>query len=322
MMPNFDTGCVRVRLACADGWVRAVQVGSARPNAAMVLRGRTADQAVRLVPLLFALCGQAQARAAVLASAAARGEECAPRLDPGVQREVLREHLWRWLLDLPPLLGEDALQQEFTDATKWVTEGRRDELHALLTSPRIAALRLRLQQADELPSPQFCLLPPFDARSSLAEWPRLTAGFCRLPDWRGMAAETGAVARQRQRTENSTPLLSARWLARFDELLDWATGDDQVGAGGTVSATPVAPGIGRSLVETARGLLMHEIVLDGESVADYLIVAPTEWNFHPQGVLVAHLLGQAAGNRDALQRRVARAVAALDPCVPWELEWI
>ncbi len=321
MMPDFDAGCVRVRLACAGGRVCAVQVGSERPDIARALRGRAADQAVRLVPLLFALCGEAQARAAVLALAAARGDECVLRLEPNVQREVLREHLWHWLLDLPPPLGEEALQQEFTDATKWVAEGRRDELYALLTSPRIAALRLRLQQADEPPSPTSRLLPQFDVKSSLAEWPRLTAGFCRLPEWRGAAAETGAIARQRQRTENSTQLLSARWLARFGELLDWATGDDWVGAGGTVSAAAVAPGIGRSLVETARGLLMHEIVLDGESVADYLIAAPTEWNFHPQGTLVNHLLGQEAGNRDVLQQHVARAVAALDPCVPWELEW-
>ncbi|MDE2118326.1 MAG: hypothetical protein KGJ19_07010 [Betaproteobacteria bacterium] len=320
-MPNFDTGCVRLRLACADGRVSAVQVSSERPDIARALRGRTADQTVRLVSLLFALCGEAQSRAAVLALAAARGEECVLRLDPGVQREVLREHLWRWLLDLPPLLGEGALQQEFIDAAKWIAEGRRDELHALLTGPRIAALRLRLQQADEPHSPRTLMLPSFDAKNSLAEWPRLTAGFCRLPEWRGAAAETGAIARQRQKTENPASFLSTRWLARLGEPLDWAAGDDRAGAGGTVSAAAVAPGIGRSLVETARGLLMHEIVLDGERVADYLIAAPTEWNFHPQGVLADHLLGQEAGNRDSLLRRVARAVAALDPCVPWELEW-
>ncbi len=321
-MPNFDTGCVRVRLTCADDLVSAVQVGSERPDVALALRGHTADQALQLVPLLFALCGEAQARAGILALAAARGEECVPRLDPSVQCEVLREHLWHWLLDLPPLLGEKALQHEFVTAAGWIEEGRRDELHALLASPRIAALRLRLQQADESPSPQPRLLPPFDARSSLAEWPRLTAGFCRLPDWCGNAAETGAIARQQQRIENSTLLLSARWLARFDELLDWATDDEQVGAGGAVSATPVAPGIGRSLVETARGLLMHEVVLDGERITDYMIVAPTEWNFHPQGMLANHLLGQEARNRDALQQRVRHAVAALDPCVRWELEWV
>lgn len=320
-MPNFDTGRVRVLLTCADGRVSTVHISSERPDAAMVLRGRIADQAVQLLPLLFALCGQAQACAALLALAAARGEECAPRLDPDVQREVLREHLWRCLLDLPPLLGEAVLQQEFVSAVKWIAEGNRAELYALLHSPRIAALYKCLQQTEEPHLFPSRMLPRLDARSSLAEWARLSAEFCRLPDWRGMAAETGAIARQQQTEEKIDPSFYSRWRARFDELLEWAAGDVQIGSGGTVSAIPVAPCIGRSLVETARGLLMHEIVLDGERIADYFIVAPTEWNFHPQGILVDELLGQDAGDRDALQQHVARAVAALDPCVPWELEW-
>ncbi|MFA5123643.1 nickel-dependent hydrogenase large subunit [Zavarzinia sp.] len=76
------------------------------------------------------------------------------------------------------------------------------------------------------------------------------------------------------------------------------------------------------MVETARGLLMHEIVLDGERIADYFIVAPTEWNFHPQGPLAGWLMGRAANDREAVQRFAARAVAALDPCVRWELKWL
>jgi Ni,Fe-hydrogenase I large subunit len=88
-----------------------------------------------------------------------------------------------------------------------------------------------------------------------------------------------------------------------------------------VSAVPVASAVGRALVETARGLLMHEVVLDGEFVADYLIVAPTEWNFHPQGVLHNRLLGADARDRNALHQQVARLVTTLDPCVPWELQW-
>lgn len=320
MIPNFDIGGVRVQLACAEGRVSAVQVSSERPDVAVVLRGRIADQAVQQLPLLFAPCGQAQARAAALALAAARGEECVPRLDPDVQREVLREHLWRCLLDLPALLGESALQQEFLSAMKWIAEGNRAELHRLLSSPRIAALHRRLQEIEQPHPIPSRLLPRLDARSSLAEWPRLSARFCRLPDWRGIPAGTGAITRQRQ-VDKTTSLFSACWQARFDELRAWATDDVSVGAGGTVSAMPVADGIGRSIVDTARGLLMHEIVLDGERIADYLIVAPTEWNFHPQGVVVDQLLGQEAGDGDALQQHVARTVAALDPCVPWELEW-
>ena len=75
-------------------------------------------------------------------------------------------------------------------------------------------------------------------------------------------------------------------------------------------------------METARGLLMHEVALDVEHIADYFIVAPTEWNFHPQGPLVDWLKGRDAGDREAMNGFVGRAVAALDPCVPWDLELI
>src|SRR5574340_1629674 len=145
MTPNFDTGLVRVQLACAEGSVSAVRVSSARPDVAVVLRGRIADQAVQLLPLLFALCGRAQARAGALALAAARGEECAPQLDPDVQREAMREHLWRCLLDLPSLLGVAELQQEFVSAVKWLAGENRNALHGFLTGTPIAALRRRLQ---------------------------------------------------------------------------------------------------------------------------------------------------------------------------------
>lgn len=320
-MPNFDPGHVRVKLTCENARVSAVQISSERPDVAMALRGRTADQALQLVPLLFALCGQAQARAARLAYAAARGEECLPEIDPNVQREVLREHAWRCLLDLPPLLGETALQQEFISALKYLADGNRDELRALLTRPDIAKLRLLLTQTDAPPFPASRLLPILNAKNSLAEWPRLSAEFSRLPTWHGQTAETGAFARQAQKNANPTAHLSARWQARFDELIEWATGNEQIGAGGTVSASPVESCIGRAVIETARGLLMHEITLDGEHIADYQIVAPTEWNFHPGGTLADHLLGQEIGNRAGLQQSITRAVAALDPCVPWELQW-
>jgi Ni,Fe-hydrogenase I large subunit len=66
---------------------------------------------------------------------------------------------------------------------------------------------------------------------------------------------------------------------------------------------------------------MHEVELDGGRIADYKIVAPTEWNFHPKGALATYLLGQPGGDRGKLERRIAHLVAELDPCVPWTLEW-
>ncbi|OHC64098.1 MAG: hypothetical protein A2040_15940 [Rhodocyclales bacterium GWA2_65_19] len=322
MTAGIDAGCVRLRIASADGRVGAVDVASERPAVAQALRGRPADKAVRLVPLLFALCGQAQGRAATLALDAARGKECRAHLDPAIQREALREHLWRWLLDLPLLLGEAAMRQEFVAAAGWIAAGQREKLGALLTGPGIEALRRRLTEVEDVDDLEANFLPLLDAQASLGRWPRFDPDFCRQPHWQGAAAETGAIARRLAATAAPATAFAARWLARLEELRDWAAGNATVGAGGTASAASAAAASGRALVETARGLLMHEIVLDGERIADYFIVAPTEWNFHPQGSLPRWLIGRPASDREAVQRFAARAVAALDPCVRWELEWL
>ena len=321
MTAGLDSGCVRIRLAAEGGVVSAVHVASERPAVASSLHGRAADEAVRLVPLLFALCGKAQGRAAGLALAAARGQPCPALLDPMIEQEVMREHLWRWLLDLPPLLGEAPLREEFVAAVAWVAQCRRDELAALLAGPRIVDLRSRLGTIEDAPDPHHPLLPALDAQASLACWSGLDAAFCKMPEWRGAPAETGAYARQQGSAERPATAFAARWLARLEELHNWARGRATVGAGGTASAAQVIPGRGRALVETARGLLMHEIVLDGDRIADYSIVAPTEWNFHPQGPLAGWLIGRDAGDREALQKFAAHSVAALDPCVRWELQW-
>ncbi|MBK9020952.1 MAG: nickel-dependent hydrogenase large subunit [Sulfuritalea sp.] len=322
MSAGIDPGCVRLKLACAHGRVAAVEVSSERPVVAQALRGRSAGQAVSLVPLLFALCGKAQGRAAQLALAAARGRACEAQVDPDIEREALREHLWRWLLDLPPLLGAAAMQFEFVEAMRWLSGGQRAELAAFLAGPRIEELVWHLREVEDVGDAGTQLLPAFDARGSLASIARLDADFCRHPHWLGAAAETGAFARRGRGEGLAAGALAMRWLARLAELREWTVGGSIVGVGGTASAIPLEAGRGRALVETARGLLMHEIVLDGERIADYFIVAPTEWNFHPQGPLAGWLLGRDAGDRDALEKFAARAVAALDPCVRWELEWL
>jgi hypothetical protein len=320
MSDGIDPGCVRLRLVVVDGRVGSVAVASERPLVAAVLRGRPADAATKLVPLLFALCGKAQGRAAELALAAARGGQCTAHIDAAVQAEAMREHLWRWLLDLPPLLGEAVDQAEFAGLARDLAAGRREGVADFLASDRIARLCSRLKEMDDPAATRGGLLPSLDAAASLLPWPQLDAGFCARPQWQGRAAETGAIARRPYTTTEGA--CAARWLARLDELRDWATGNEKVGAGGTASAVHLAPGRGRALIETARGLLMHEIALDGERIADYFIVAPTEWNFHAQGPLAAWLMGRAANKREELHAFAARAVAALDPCVRWELEWL
>lgn len=312
-------GCLRVRLDIRGGRVTAIDVADQRPAAAARLRGRAVDEAIGLVPLLFSVCGKAQACAAVLAVAAAQGVETAPRLDPAVEREVMREHLWRWWLDLPPLLGLAPREDLFVAGTRALAEGR-SALGGLLADPAWGEVLQALHRIEE-PDGEAAtsLLPTFTAAGSLLPWPRLDAAFASRPQWEGEAAETGAFARWQGQNPGGAGPLAARWLARSAEIWSWAQGGAKVGAGGTVSAVPVAPNCGRALVETARGLLMHEVMLDGDGrIADYVIVAPTEWNFHPRGSLADWLHG--CRHDAGLHVLAARAVATLDPCVPCEVE--
>jgi hypothetical protein len=144
--------------------------------------------------------------------------------------------------------------------------------------------------------------------------------FEQAPTWHGAPAETGALARMQ-----GAPLIAcvqritghsaaARLLARMVELF----GMTRPGAGSEAAlcgAAAPAPGRGLGWVETARGLLVHTVELVAGRVKRYRIVAPTEWNFHPRGALVAGLAGVAARDADALTRLVRTVVQSLDPCV-------
>jgi len=104
-MTGFDAGRVHVRLSLTDDTVTAVVVACERPDVAAALRGRPADEAVQLVPLIYSLCGQAQGIAARLALTAARGAATARHVDARVAAEAMREHAWKLLVDWPKALG-------------------------------------------------------------------------------------------------------------------------------------------------------------------------------------------------------------------------
>jgi hypothetical protein len=267
-----------------------------------------ADEVVALLPLLYSLCGKAQGLAARLALAAARGEGTKARRDEDVAREIAGEHLWRLLVDWPKVLSLPVDEALFVEGRRRLAQADFSSwMKERLQSPGGTFDRLlaALSAAAEPSATEHRLLQDFDAVASLALWPRLDETFAAAPIYQGLAAETGAFAR----APSAGLPLRARVRARMEELASLAPG--------RVSAAPVVAGVGRAVVDTARGPLMHEITLDGDMVADYVIVAPTEWNFHPAGPLSAWLSGLPASAAQAL---APRAVLALDPCVPWELE--
>jgi len=148
--------------------------------------------------------------------------------------------------------------------------------------------------------------------------------FAARPEYRGRPLETGALAygqgvpllRDVLR-ERPTRLL-ARLIARLLDLLDSADRLVREQASGRVQQA-AEDGAGLSLVRTARGTLLHRVCIEAGEVVDYLIVAPTEWNFHPQGALVGGLAGLRETNPARLTETVRGYVLSLDPCVEYEI---
>jgi hypothetical protein len=114
-------------------------------------------------------------------------------------------------------------------------------------------------------------------------------------------------------------ILLARVEARLAELRDFLAGRPQ--ALGTVLAHPLAAGVGRATVATARGPLAHELALDADRVAGYVITAPTDLHFAADGPVAAWLTCLHGMAKEPAEARAARAVMAFDPCVPWHCEF-
>lgn len=350
-------GRIDVTLRVADGRVAEVAIGSSRPQLAQrLLGGRTPAEAADLAGMLFSLCGRAQRIAALAACAAAEGRPLADETARDHERAILaewaREHAWRLLLDWPAVNGGTAdpvslqrLRQAGDDPAKgldallltkllgepaavWL-ERDASGLRAWLRAGKgAAALFAALGEGDDPGSGASDFLPPASELADadvagLAERALAEPELCARPLWQGWPAETGALARSR-----SEPLLGtwmdergagagARLLARLVELARLPVRLSGNGPA-VLRAWPLAGGAGIAAVETSRGLLCHVVRLDAGRVADYRIVSPTEWNFHPRGALAEALAGLPADER--LEMDAKRLVLAFDPCVAYGVE--
>lgn len=382
-------GAIGIHLYHRSGTASGVQIASTRPDTvAQVFIGKTPEQLLDTVPLLFTLCGNAQAYAALLACRAALGLATEPDLDAArdllVQLETLREHAWRILLDwsgfvglapdkkaLAALLKFDALFKRylFKNGEAFKLDSRLDidatqlthliaELEALIDvsifNGRLADFQMLsdesqlqdwLQQNDALPAHllnylysrnwaasgqnAMACLPQLDAEA-LNRQMQERVTFSRMPDWQGRCFETTLLNRQL-----SQPLIAdlssrygnglmVRMLARLLEIALIPSQLKQLLIQITelpaVSAMSAAnDGLGLSQIQAARGLLIHRLELRQGRVYDYRLVAPTEWNFHPDGVVVQSLKHLQGESLTDLRRQAELLINAIDPCVQYAL---
>ena len=296
---------------------------------------------------------------AVVAAAQGQVNPATPTERLALLCETTQEHLWRLLLDWPHLLHRAQLQSEFAfwfrrlgltgKSGCWPEWG---DSFSEFVATEILGMRLEVWS-------QLTSFAPTDDGESLAEiiWKALPAtatedrggwlpqasaavfadalearwsdSFERAPEWQAAPATTGPLARWRSHPALTAALhrhgRSARThvLARLMDLAKCAqylaAGSDDA-AVSPIDARSVAPGVGVARVETARGTLLHRVRLEGERVAEYTVVAPTEWNFHPRGAFASALLGAPAADLESLRDQAAAQALALDPCVPFQLE--
>lgn len=144
--------------------------------------------------------------------------------------------------------------------------------------------------------------------------------FIQTPDWRGRALETGPAARLRRH-----PLLRAlardhgrgllwRLVAR---LLEIALLAERLSAGALIR--PRTGHAGLCQLEAARGRLCHRVTLKGRRITRYRILAPTEWNFHPEGAAAQALATIRPDHPQGAETQARLLIHALDPCVGFAL---
>jgi coenzyme F420-reducing hydrogenase alpha subunit len=338
---NGLDGALHVVVSAEKGRVASVRIASPRRNVAAIFVGRTPGEAASLAKNLFSLCPMAQSLAALSAGEAALGvvpdASALRRRALDLLCERLGEMLRASLLDWP---GEGAPDPETIAVLRQTLQNLRDlpgssepaATHAKLEN---AAKSLGLrdfargdgffgrQWAETVADDKDWKLQPRqadflrasdDADVALAMKER---GFALEPRLAGRCVETGACARQGVHAEN----LSARIAARYADMASALDAVAMLVDGGSppeglLVAENTGAGEGFAAVESARGRLYHAMTLDEAGrIAQYAIVAPTEWSFHPQGPFVQALHGALVGEGEAARLRIARLAFAFDPCI-------
>jgi len=331
LMASLFNLCSHAHRLCAQLAIDAAAPGllPAPQQVAQRLRTETAQEHIRRIGLDWPrlLAAEPGPAATAWADAAHAALQRCPLL---LQAAMLLADPWPalrgWLhddlLQMPP---QTWLRAWNACGADWQNDWSRRHggwLPSLLRAARESDLPNTLAHADAL----HAHADGADQRT-LAATLALQPGFALYPLWHGACAHTGSWTRLNG-MDVELPLSPWALLgSRIAELIRLCQPDapGQSGAGWlSFGSLRTGPDQGMAWVEMARGLLVHQVEIDGTGgeprVAACRVLAPTEWNFHPQGVVAQHIAGlNAAESAATVERRVRLLMAAFDPCVPFDV---
>ena len=156
--------------------------------------------------------------------------------------------------------------------------------------------------------------------------PQLDQNFCTTPNWKDQCCETSCFTRQRAHPliqgveQHHGHGLLARMVARLVELALIPAMIRARTNAPEESWTDVAfADRGLAQVETARGRLLHYAEVEQDSIRRYHIIAPTEWNFHPRGLIQQSLGALVKQSPQPLEPAARCLINSIDPCVGYQL---
>ena len=388
---NSLEGQIKIDLLANSGKGPNVKTTASRPlQASRVLIGKSPEEALAIIPLLFSICGIAQTRAAQLSmhtGMAWRTDNIVEsHRDMLVLVETAKEHLLRVFLEWPGLFGIEPADIDLTYLAQLVNNfktalfkqgaaftaqskaaivpqtasGLIEKLEQFLVDhvfgmtlqdwqkiTELQDLKNWSTQCESIAAQTTAIiyqrdwagqgltdckyLPPLNPDNLFEKFAAINADtFIAEPQWQGECQETGALARQyghpliRSLHSQFQTSLITRWLARLVELAGIPRRLRQLLqlTGNEIPVSIVASTGRRGLaqVEAARGRLIHCVEIEQGVINNYQILAPTEWNFHPQGLIAQALKRLVCDDKEELEQLACLVINAVDPCVGFQLK--
>lgn len=304
-----------------------------------LLQGQLPEQALAIIGALFSICGHAHqvagSRALEQARRLAVDERCEQQRERLIATERIRESLLRLMQDWRYPGGTDAVVREGlrqsrhllqllrsrdgvsdNEEIRRVCAGLQRWWHKVKVGVESEArwLEERLHQwtGVELGPGVSALEPNITSPLNAALENERQGEFCRSPHIEGECRHTGpAVGAESLRlaTEVLAGSLSGL-LSQLEQSLESLIEP----AAFMPNASSGCEEVGYGWAQTARGWLLHRVVLKSERVGCWQILAPTDWNFHTKGVLQRRLNGTAIEpeRAEVLAREL---ILSIDPCV-------